>query len=83
MLASFGNLSAAQMAELWAGRAILGQEYTEPGSRGIDVNGAFSEPKTETAIVEAVLPPFLQTMCPGIFYFTAQKMCEAGSIYSL
>jgi hypothetical protein len=31
MLASFGNLTAAQMAELWARRAILGQEYTGAG----------------------------------------------------
>ena len=54
MLASFGNLSAAQMAELWASRAILGQEYTEPGSRGINMNGTFSEPETET------LPEILQ-----------------------
>lgn len=54
MLASFGNLSAAQMAELWASRAILGQEYTEPGSRGIDMNGTFSKPETET------LPEILQ-----------------------
>ena len=54
MLASFGNLTAAQMAELWARRTILGEEYTERSSRGIDMNGTFSEPETET------LPGILQ-----------------------
>ena len=35
MLASFGNLTAALMAELWARRAILGEEYTNVAVAGL------------------------------------------------
>jgi hypothetical protein len=54
MMASFGNLTASQMAELWARRAILGEGNTESVDRGIDTGAMFSNPETDT------LPKILQ-----------------------
>jgi hypothetical protein len=48
MLASFGSVTAAEMATIWARRAILGQEYKDKGRGTYDLTGSFSEPETVT-----------------------------------
>jgi len=55
MMGSFGKLTAAEMAELWARRAILGEPYHENRTGGLDMNSSFSEPETLT------LPEVLRT----------------------
>jgi hypothetical protein len=48
MLASFGSVTAAEMATIWARRSILGQEYQDKGRGTYDLTGSFSEPETVT-----------------------------------
>jgi Domain of unknown function (DUF4062) len=48
MLASFGSVTAAEMATMWARRAILGQEFQDRGRGSFDLTGSFSEPDAAT-----------------------------------
>lgn len=48
MMGSFGKLTAAEMAELWARRAILGKHYQGESAGGLDMTASFSEPETAT-----------------------------------
>jgi hypothetical protein len=59
MLGSFGTLTAAEMAELWARRAILGESYRKDGGAGLDMTASFSEPETLT------LPEILRAHSAG------------------
>lgn len=59
MLASFGSVTAAEMAEIWARRAILGEPYTGRKHGGLDMTASFSDPDT------ARLPEVLQVYGAG------------------
>ena len=60
MLASFGSVTADEMASIWARRAIFGEEYQAKGRRGsYDMTGSFSEPDALT------LPEVLRTHSAG------------------
>jgi hypothetical protein len=48
MMSSFGKLTAVEMAELWARRAILGEDYPGDSGGGLDMTASFSEPETLT-----------------------------------
>src|SRR5882724_4752422 len=59
MMGSFGKLTAAEMAELWARRAILGEDYRGDGGGALDMTASFSEPETVT------LPDVLRACSAG------------------
>jgi uncharacterized protein DUF4062 len=44
MLASFGSITAAEMAGIWSRRAILGEDFQDTGRGSLDLTGSFSEP---------------------------------------
>lgn len=48
MLASYGSVTAAEMASMWARRAILGQEVEGRRRGAFDLAGSFSEPDVMT-----------------------------------
>ncbi|MGH9906108.1 MAG: hypothetical protein ACRD8U_11075, partial [Pyrinomonadaceae bacterium] len=48
MLASFGSITAAEMAALGARRAVLGQEFEGRRRDSLDLTRSFSEPDTAT-----------------------------------
>jgi len=57
---SFGKLTASEMAELWARRAILGEDYRgDSGAGALDMTASFSEPETVT------LPEVLRACSAG------------------
>ncbi|MDX6577315.1 MAG: hypothetical protein QOE96_3268 [Blastocatellia bacterium] len=58
MMGSFGKLTAAEMAELWARRAILGEDYRDGGG-ALDMTASFSEPET------VILPEVLRACSAG------------------
>ncbi|MGH9970587.1 MAG: DUF4062 domain-containing protein [Pyrinomonadaceae bacterium] len=59
MLASFGSVSAVEMAGMWARRAILGESYKEGKQVAFDMTESFSQPEAAT------LPEILQTYHAG------------------
>lgn len=48
MLASFGSVTAAEMAAIWARRAILGQRFEGKERGAFDMTHSFSEPEGAT-----------------------------------
>jgi hypothetical protein len=60
VMASFGKFTAAEMAEIWARRSILGEPYKEEDrTTGLDISASFSKPETVT------LPEILRTYSAG------------------
>ncbi len=59
MMGSFGKLTAAEMAELWARRAILGEDYRGDGGGALDMTASFSEPEI------VLLPDVLRACSAG------------------